>query len=246
MGKRQLFKRKIEKSDVITFIVLTMLLALFVYVGFWYMRNYGDMSGGLEVMAENMKSEILSYGTGGVFLFVFFSLLHVIISPIPAALVQFVGGVIYDLWWGILISQIGIAIGTIISYLLSKHLGKRIVTLFASTKTINKIENLMSSKSAAWVLFAMFLLPGFPKDFLAYAVGLTNMKLSKLLIISATGRLPSIIVSTYLGANVAVGNVTGIIVTIVISCVVFALLYIFKNKLMALISEGTGHVKGEK
>jgi uncharacterized membrane protein YdjX (TVP38/TMEM64 family) len=54
----------------------------------------------------------------------------------------------------------------------------------------------------------LFLIPGTPKDVLTYVVGLTSIKARDFLLLSTVARIPSIITSTLIGANVMAGNYT--------------------------------------
>lgn len=231
-------KRKIEKSDITCIITLLLLAALFIYLGVQYAKLFGDIrDADIKTAAKNLQELILSYGTAGIFVFTLLHVIQVVVSFIPAAIVQFAGGMIYGLWEGVLIAEIGIAAGTIISFLISRYLGKRVVTLFVSEKTVKRFEGVTSSGMTDFVILAMYLFPGFPKDFIAYFMGLTNMKAWKLIVISAVGRLPGMLVSTYLGTRIYEGNYVLIAIISILCGLVIIPVYFYRDKLMALIAK---------
>lgn len=231
------FKRKLEKRDRLNIAVILILAGIFVWIGIEYTKMFGEIKGGdLISSAENLRQFILSYGNAGIIVTVFIHALHVIISFIPSALVQFVGGMIYGMGGGMLVGLIGIPIGTAISFYISRIFGRQVVTLFVSEKNMNKLGGVVSSDTSAMVLLFLFIIPS-PKDFFAYFIGLTNMKASKFFIISFIGRLPGMIITTYFGAHVFDRNYALIISAAVICGIVSLIVYIFKDKILAAFSK---------
>ena len=231
------FKRKIEKSDIVSIAIIILLVTLFIVAGIQYAGIFKIGDGGINEAAENLKALILSFGEAGVVVFTLMHALQVVIAAIPAAVVQFVGGVIYGTFWGVIITEIGVAVGTAVAFCLSRSLGRRVITLFVSEKALSKAEKLVSTQTSDIVLFALFIVPGFPKDILAYLLGLTNAKATKFFLISAAGRIPGIFVSTYLGANILEINHALIIAISAATALIFILMYVYRNKIIAFVSK---------
>ena len=61
-------------------------------------------------------------------------------------------------------------------------------------------------KKLETVIFILYLIPGTPKDVLSYIVPLTDIKPLNFFILLTLARIPSIISSTFAGANLAEGN----------------------------------------
>ena len=72
----------------------------------------------------------------------------------------------------------------------------RLVEVFFPREKIRSLRFLRSSPKRTFLFMLIFMLPGTPKDLLCYYAGLTDIKLSTLLIICSLGRLPSIVTST--------------------------------------------------
>jgi uncharacterized membrane protein YdjX (TVP38/TMEM64 family) len=228
--------RKPEKRDLISICIILSLLGLFIWVGFRYFSMYEELKGdGLIATAKNLQEAILAYGSAGLLVIVFLHALHVIISVIPAALIQFVGGLIYGIPIGMAVGIIGVAVGTAVAFCLSRFLGRRILTLFMSDKTIDKMDKLISNDMSTIALLILFIIP-FPKDFIAYFIGLTNINAIKFFIISAIGRLPGMFIATYLGANVIDNNLTLTIMVGGITLIALLFFYFFKDKLLDFVS----------
>ena len=79
---------------------------------------------------------------------------------------------------------------------------RRILVFFVAT---------ISMAVLYYLVFALFFIPGTPKDLLTYFVGLTDMKLGTFLLISLVGRLPSVLSSTVGGHLLGDENYMGAI-----------------------------------
>jgi uncharacterized membrane protein YdjX (TVP38/TMEM64 family) len=196
-------KRRLETRDLLSIVVILLLMWLFIYIGREYFVSI--KKGGILASAENLRLFILSYGRWGLVIMIGLHALHVIVSVIPSALVQFAGGLIYGMSLGMLSGFIGITAGTACSFYLSRLLGRRVVTLFVSEKNLQKLDELAVSDRTALVLLLLFILP-VPKDFIAYCVGLTNIRAGLFFLIAAAGRLPGMLIATYLGSHLLERN----------------------------------------
>ena len=57
-----------------------------------------------------------------------------------------------------------------------------------SPTILQKYDYFMKHKGS-WVVFILFLIPGFPKDALCYIIGLSHMPVRMFLVVSTLGRL---------------------------------------------------------
>ena len=224
--------RKIEKRDIINIVFIVIIAAIYIFIAVAYTKRFDEIKGAdITSTAENIKDFILSYGGTGKIVIMLMQALHVIVSVMPGAIVQFAAGMTYGIVWAIIIGAAGNFIGTVITFYLARILGRRVVTLFVSEKKMNKIENVLSSGKSEAALWVLFIIP-FPKDMLAYFMGLTNIKSSKFFLISTIGRLPGMFISTYLGMTLLSGNYALVITAAVLCGIVLSSLYIFRNKIL--------------
>jgi uncharacterized membrane protein YdjX (TVP38/TMEM64 family) len=78
---------------------------------------------------------------------------------------------------------------------LSRRFGRPFVERFVSKSTIERFDYLLHHKGA-FLIFLLFLIPGFPKDYLCYILGLGHLSTTEFLIIGGTGRLLGTILLT--------------------------------------------------
>jgi uncharacterized membrane protein YdjX (TVP38/TMEM64 family) len=192
----------------------------------------------VEFMGNTHKFRhfILSYGNLGVFLFIGFQILHVLIPLIPGEVVQIAGGYVYGTLLGSILLYIGTMIGTIIVFYISRIVGYPVVKIFVNQKRMKQFDMLLNSKKLEIVLFVLFLIPGIPKDTLLYITGLTPIKPIRLILISTTARIPGLIGSAYIGASLMHKNYTLAAIVGVVSVILFLLGIVFRKKVFTFLS----------
>ncbi len=195
------------------------------------------------------KEQLSSYGPLGVFIFIGIQALQVIIAAIPGEVTQIAGGYMYGTFMGTLYSITGIFIGSVVVFTLARLLGYSLVHLFVSKTQLGKFSFLFNNPKYELVLFLLFLLPGMPKDFLSYFAGLTPIKPVNFFVLSSTARIPALLASTYIGANLERGNLTAVILISVLAAALFVVGLLMKDRIVDFlhrsISKGKGAVQSE-
>ncbi len=131
--------------------------------------------------------------------FILIQAFQVVAAPIPGDVTGFLGGYLYGPWLGILLSTIGLTIGSYLAFALSRVFGKPFVRKFVPPQALERFNFLLHHKGA-FIIFLLFLLPGFPKDYLCYILGLGELSTVEFLLIGGGGRLFGTILLT-LGGN---------------------------------------------
>ena len=108
-------------------------------------------------------------------------------------------GFVFGPVFGTLICYAGIAIASLLVFVLTRKFGVKLVQVFVSREKINQLRFLNTEKKRDVLIFIVFFIPGTPKDLLTYFAGLTEIKLSTFLVITLVARLPSVVTSTFGG-----------------------------------------------
>jgi uncharacterized membrane protein YdjX (TVP38/TMEM64 family) len=111
---------------------------------------------------------------------------QVIVSPIPGEVTGFIGGFFYGTTLGIILSTIGLTLGSWAAFILSRIFGRPFVDKFVRTETVARYDYLLHH-NGAFLVFLLFLIPGFPKDYLCYILGLGHLSAKEFLAISTAG-----------------------------------------------------------
>jgi len=131
---------------------------------------------------------LTSFGGYSVPVFISLQILQVAIAPIPGEVTGLIGGYLYGPVWGTIYSTIGLTIGSWLAFALARLYGLPFVEKATTPSFIQKYDVFMKHRGA-WVSFLLFLIPGFPKDWLCYILGLSHMNTWTFLVVSTVGRL---------------------------------------------------------
>ncbi len=151
---------------------------------------------------DELVSWIESTGPFGPVIFIVLQILQTVVAPIPGQIVGSVGGFLFG-GWGILWTLIGSTIGCWIVFVLARKFGRPLLEKIFKKSVIKKFDFVLEAKSAALILFAVFLLPGLPDDMVCYLAGLTNVPISQLVVLVTLGHLPTIVLTNYLGSGLS-------------------------------------------
>jgi uncharacterized membrane protein YdjX (TVP38/TMEM64 family) len=148
---------------------------------------------------ERLQGFLNSLGPLSFIGFIMLQALQVIAAPVPGEVTGLIGGYLYGSYWGVLISTIGLTLGSFIAFFLSKTFGRPFVDKFVSKATLDKYDYLLHHKGA-FLVFILFLIPGFPKDILCYILGLGHLSTREFLAISTVGRFAGTVLLTVGGS----------------------------------------------
>lgn len=179
---------------------------------------------------DRVKAAIKAAGPLAPLLFIVIQTLQVILAPIPGEATGFIGGYLFGVPLGLLYSTLGLTLGSTAAFLLGHWLGQRYVTRVVSPGTMQRFDFLME-RQGALIAFILFLIPGFPKDYLSFILGLSPMDLRVFLVICTVGRLPGTLMLTLQGAQIYKGNYWTSLILVGVCVGLAALMYFFRETL---------------
>ncbi len=191
----------------------------------------------LTVSLDKFRNYIISLGSFGSVVFIFFQILQTVIAPIPGEVIQVAGGYIYGVTFGVIYSTLGLLLGAIIAFYFTRLIGTPFIKKLINKKNSQWMADIMDSKKFSAILFIIFLVPGLPKDFLIYVAGLTPINPLKFFGILLIGRFPWLLASVSIGSNLHHGNYISTIMVSLISLVSFILGIRYKDKLISKFSK---------
>jgi uncharacterized membrane protein YdjX (TVP38/TMEM64 family) len=184
-----------------------------------------------------LKSWIIDFGAYHILMFILVQAVQVIVFIIPGELVEIGAGYLFGTTMGSIYSIVGIAIGSAVSFMIARFLGYDFVKKVVPKQMFNTLKDFVKEdERSGTVLFLLFFIPGTPKDALAYFAGITPVSYWKFIVISMFARLPAIVFSAYIGANIGNKNYTLALIVAVISGLFFLVGFIYRNKILRWIS----------
>jgi uncharacterized membrane protein YdjX (TVP38/TMEM64 family) len=162
--------------------------------------------------------------------FIILQALQVVAAPIPGEVTGVIGGFLYGIFLGLILSTIGLTLGSWLAFHLSKTFGRPFVHKFVSKKTLDKYGYLLHHKGA-FLVFLLFLIPGFPKDLLCYVLGLGPLSTKEFLLISTVGRFFGTVLLTFGGAFLRNQQYNRFFLLLGVAIIVVFLSMVYKEKL---------------
>lgn len=169
-----------NKRLVFKFFVLLLLvvLAVYLFVHFDLFRFFRSREQLVQFIKSYQYDELV---------FILLQIVQVVAAPIPGELTGFIGGYIYGPFWGTIYSTIGLTLGSWLAFLLAHFFGEPLLEKVVKKEVFEKFDAFMEHKGIL-VSFLLFLIPGFPKDYLCYIMGVSRIPALTFIIVSTVGR----------------------------------------------------------
>lgn len=216
----------LKKKDIIKFVILITFLSSMFICGIIFAPKIKEF-----VNFENVRTIVGENKFLSIFIFILMQILQIVIFIIPGDIINATGGFLFNIIWGSLLSFIGVVIGSITVFYISRFLGYGFINKFVKKEKLDKIVSFFESNTGFISLFIFCNLPFVPKDVLMYGAGLTPLKPFKTLTIYCLSRIPGIIIWNSMGANLYNQSILGIIITLMALLAFLLLIIIIKKKI---------------
>lgn len=188
---------------------------------------------------ERCRAFIAAFGMGAPLVFMGIQVLQVILAPIPGEATGLIGGYLFGTLQGFIYSSIALTAGSWINFAIGRLLGRRYVRKMIPETTLDRMDFLLRHQGIL-VVFILFVLPGFPKDYLCLFLGLSTLPIRAFLLITALGRMPGTLLLSLQGASLFEGNYTLLAALFGACLLIVYLAYRYRGSLYLWI-EGQNH-----
>lgn len=199
---------------------------------FPFFKNIGTESG-----RNALYNKIEQMGILGPVFMIFLVMVQLFLAIIPGEPLEILAGICFGTIGGILIIFIGVFLASTIIFFSTRKFGTSFIETFFGAKKLEKMQNhklFSNPKRLNFILFLLFFIPGTPKDLFVYLGALLPVNPLKFLLIATFARFPSVITSTYCGANLIKGDLKKSIIifvfTFLLSMIGIALYHFFEKK----------------
>jgi len=178
---------------------------------------------------EQLRDLILAKGDFAPLIFISIQALQVLIAPIPGEASGILGGYLFGALPALAYSSIGLTIGSMLAFMIGRLLSDLVRRRLEHAAIYKRFNHLVSKGDFA-IPFVLFLLPGFPKDSLAYLLGMSHMPMPVFFFITVVGRIPGTLLLSFQGAEIYQGNYLKFAILLGISALI-ALPYAFRAEI---------------
>ncbi|MEJ2222234.1 MAG: TVP38/TMEM64 family protein [Desulfobacterales bacterium] len=214
-------------------IAITLALILFGFVVFWFRVPIWEKMVDLYRLfsdREQIRLLISSFGTSAPPVFMLIQILQVIFAPVPGEATGFIGGYLFGTLPGFIYSSIGLTVGSWLNFVIGRFLGERYVRKRIPAHQFQKIDGLVKRQGVI-LLFILFLFPGFPKDYLCLALGVSTLPMKIFILLAGIGRMPGTFALSLQGEFLYEQNYV-LLGVIFAACLILAVLcYGFREKI---------------
>ena len=184
---------------------------------------------------ERVTAFIQSLGPFGFVGFIVLQTAQVVLAPIPGELTGIIGGYLFGVVGGTALSTIGLILGSLIAFSISRAFGRPFVERFVDKSIMDRFDYLLHHKGA-FLIFMLFLLPGFPKDYLCFILGLGHLTIWEFLVISSVGRLFGTVLLTLGGGFIRYQQYAQLYILVGVALAVMLTAWLFRTRLENLLS----------
>jgi uncharacterized membrane protein YdjX (TVP38/TMEM64 family) len=168
--------------------------------------------------------------------FIVMQILQVVAAPIPGEATGLIGGYLYGPVLGTIYSTIGLTVGSWIAFMLARMFGMPLVEKAVKPEVIAKYDHFLEHRGT-FVSFLLFLIPGFPKDYLCYIMGASHMPTRTFLIISTVGRLLGTMLLSVTGSYARNDEYMALIGIIIASGIFVIIAFIYRDNLLNMLKK---------
>lgn len=191
---------------------------------------------------EQFKEFIGIFGPWAPVVFITAQILQVLFAPIPGEATGFIGGYLFGVVNGFVFSSIGLSVGSWINFMVGRFLGKHYVRKLIPDKHLIRFDTFVKRQGVI-VLFILFLIPGFPKDYLSLFLGLSVLPLKVFLVMATLGRMPGTFLLSIQGAFLY-ERMYGLLALVLVICIVIAVIgYRYRDRIYSWIEKANGTKK---
>lgn len=175
---------------------------------------------------------INSFGPLSALAFIGVQILQVMVAPIPGELTGIIGGYLFGPLPGFLYSTVGLTLGSWAAFALGRFFGLPFVEKAVKPDFIRKYDYVMEHQGVL-ISFVLFLIPGFPKDYLCYILGLSHLHLWKFLVVSTVGRLFGTALLSFSGSLARAHQIAPLLMVLAFTVFVLIITFLYRERLLA-------------
>ncbi len=186
---------------------------------------------------DELQTTIAGAGIVGPLIFVGIKALTFTFAPLSAGPIQFASGILFGVIPGTLYSLLGELLGGTVNVVIARVFGRRIVSRFVGAAAMKRVDGFYERHLNDWksLLVARVLLFSV-YDFISYAVGFSQIRLSVYIVISFVGGLFPTLLFVLIGSE-ASQNQNVLLLFYLLAAIVFFVFVLFRGQITRVINQ---------
>jgi len=208
------------KRKVFAFVLFVVILAIFIL----YKKYNMSSNSAIDYVQGHAKL--------GWLIFVILYAITVMIIAIPETPFTIAAGVLFPYWIGVGLVMIGSIIGAMTAFLISRYLFHDYFHKKLAHTRFLKWTKIKDQNHLTKITLIARVTPIIPFNLSNYAFAMTKIKPNNFFISTLVGILPAVFLLVFIGNKLEEVISPEWAIAFTISCIVFALFYVFKDKIL--------------
>lgn len=241
-------KAKLKKAGIVCLLILLAVLVVAATVILYPIAQKLSGAEGEEMreLLAEYKAYLDKFGIGRYPVMVVVQILQMLLAIIPGGPLAILLGFMFGLLGGTIVGTLGNIIGTMIVVWCVNRFGMKFVNMFVGSKGFEKLKFLHDPVKRDGLIFLLFLIPGTPKDLITFFAPFTKAKPLTIVSLATIGRLPALILSVSIGANLSKGNMTSTVILFAVTALLGIAGILCRDKFMKKKEKKTESVENDK
>lgn len=211
-------------------VLIAIIVGIPIYLYFFQhdlINEFKDVDKIVDLINDNpFKSSIIYLGI---------MILQVVVAIIPGQVIEMLGGYVFSVPLGLILSTVGLFMGTTVTYFIAKALGSNFIEMAFDEEKVEYYRKKLNSKRSYIIVFLIYLIPGIPKDLVGYVAGISDIDYVLFIIVSTVGRFPGLVGCIIIGEMTYIGNYTIAIVTLAFATILCILGVIYRKQINSFL-----------
>lgn len=215
-------KAKLKKVGIVCLLILLGVLVIAVTIVLYPLaeRLSGAEGEEMRLLLTEYRGYLDRVGILRFPIMVLVQVLQMLLAVIPGGPLAILLGFMFGTVGGAVIGTIGNILGTALVVWCVNRFGIKFVNKFVNSKGFEKLKFLHDPVKRDSLLLLLFLIPGTPKDLITFFAPFTKAKPLSIIMMASIGRLPALVLSTSMGANLQEGDLTTTIILVAVTALV--------------------------
>lgn len=186
---------------------------------------------------DELQTTIATAGIWGPLIFVGIKALTFTFAPLSAGPIQFASGILFGVIPGTLYSLLGELLGGTVNVIIARLFGRRIVRRFVGAAAMSRVDRFYERHLNDWKsLLAARVLLFSVYDFISYAVGFSQIRLSVYIAVSFIGGLFPTLLFVLVGSE-ASQHQNVLLLFYLLAAIAFFVLVLFRKPISRMIEQ---------
>ncbi len=150
--------------------------------------------------SQDIAALTAQWGASGPLTLMITIILESVIAPIPGTFISIAAGALYGVWPGVLYVWVANVIGSSLSFVIARSLGRRVVVRIVKPESLSRYDAFFRRNPL--LIFLAYMMPVlFPVDMMGYVLGLARMRYRKFIVYVTLGFAVNLTILTAFGSQ---------------------------------------------